>query len=629
MCGIAGLVGLNDSTELRELAVRTMCDAMQHRGPDDRGQISRGPATLGMRRLAIIDPAGGHQPMTDASGRHHLVFNGCIYNHRELRAELAAAGYIFKTHCDTEVLLAALARWGEACLSRLRGMFAFALWDEREQTLVLARDAFGIKPLYYRHDAATGRLAFASEINALLAADLAERRFDPQAVADYLSYLSVPAPRTIYRDVFSLRPGDLARYVRGRLEVKPWWRFPAPAAGATACRTAEEFCHELRARLDDTVQAHRLADVPVGAFLSGGLDSAGIVALMRRAGAAALKTFSLVFEEAGYSEAAPARRAAAALGTEHHETVLTGRQLAAEIDRFVRRLDQPTGDGVNTYYISQAAQAGGVTVVLSGLGGDELFGGYPSFRDLPRLARLLPAWRGLPESWRNLIVRKLTRGGVRRRKLGDFLGQARDLHGLCSLQRRVFSSALGTSLLHPDLRAGAELMRQHPRLDDLPDELRGADAFQVISAWELRTYMADVLLRDSDVMSMAHSLELRVPFIDAPLVTWLWTQPARFKATGPAKAALATALDGLLPTETRQRPKRGFTLPFAVWMRRELKPFLEDTFAASSVARSGLLDPASVQAFWRDFLAGQDGRSWSRVWSLAMLVAFLNTRSGA
>jgi asparagine synthase (glutamine-hydrolysing) len=350
---------------------------------------------------------------------------------------------------------------------------------------------------------------------------------------------------------------------------------------------------------------------------------------MARAGGARLKSFSLVFEERDFSEATPARRTAEVLGTEHHETVLTGRQVAGDIERLLQAFDQPTGDGINTYYVSEAARAGGVKVALSGLGGDELFGGYPSFRDLPRLARFLSVWRMLPAALRALVVDQLARGGVRQRKLADFLAHARDLQGLCSLQRRVFSNQLGRSLLHRDARAtAADVLPHHPALDQLSHELAGADPFQIISAWELRTYMADVLLRDSDVMSMAHSLELRVPFIDRPFIDWLWSQPARFKAGGgQTKSALADALAGVLPEDIRQRKKRGFTLPFSVWMRRELKPFLDDTFAAAFIERTGLLDAAAVSAFWRGFLAGREDREWSRVWSLAVLIAFLNRRT--
>jgi asparagine synthase (glutamine-hydrolysing) len=455
------------------------------------------------------------------------------------------------------------------------------------------------------------------------------RRIDPGSVAEYLAYLAVPAPRTIYKGISSLRPGECARFADGRLQVNQWWHFPTTNPASTACRSPEQFHQELCARLDDTVQAHRIADVPVGAFLSGGLDSSGIVALMARTGGERLKTFSLVFEEDDFSEATAAQNTAAVLGTEHHETILTGRRVAGDLDRLLQAFDQPTGDGINTYYVSQAARACGVKVALSGLGGDELFGGYPSFRDLPRLARFLSVWRVLPAAVRRLITDQLARGGVRQRKLADFLVHARDLHGLCSLQRRVFSTALEHSLLHPDARATAEVAGpHHPALEQLSGELAGADAFQIISAWELRTYMADVLLRDSDVMSMAHSLELRVPFIDRPFIDWLWAQPARFKAGGgQAKAALADALHGVLPKDIRRRKKRGFTLPFSVWMRRELKPFLDDTFSVPVIERTGLLDATAVSAFWRSFLAGRDNREWSRVWSLAVLIAFLNRRT--
>jgi asparagine synthase (glutamine-hydrolysing) len=627
MCGIAGIVSSAAAAEQRQLAVGRMCDAMLHRGPDDSGVVNRGPATLGMRRLAIIDPAGGHQPMTSACGRYHLVFNGCIYNHGQLRSELAGA-YPFQSLCDTEVLLAAFVRWGEDCLRRLRGMFAFAVWDDAEQRLFLARDAFGIKPLYYQHGSAGSQFAFASELNALLASGAVEGAIDPRAVAEYLAYFAVPAPRTIYQGISSLRPGQCALVSDGRLEVKQWWRFPNTTAAANACRSKEEFEAELRARLDDTVQAHRIADVPVGAFLSGGLDSSGIVALMARAGGSRLRTFSIVFEEAAFSEAAPARLAAQALGTEHHETLLTGHQVAGDLDRLLNAFDQPTGDGINTYYVSQAARAGGVTVALSGLGGDELFGGYPSFRDLPRIARWLPLWHLLPLPLREAIAQRIASGGVRRRKLADFLLHARNLGELCSLQRRVFSTALGQTLLRSDVREALGAADcHHPMLAELSAELAGADAFQTISAWELRTYMADVLLRDSDVMSMAHSLELRVPFIDAPFIEWLWAQPARFKTDGSqAKSALSDALRGLLPEEIRRRQKRGFTLPFAVWMRNDLKPFLEATFETRSIERAGVLEPVPVRSFWLDFLAGTDDREWSRVWSLAILIAFINRR---
>lgn len=627
MCGIAGFVDPHAPRELRADAVARMCAAMVHRGPDDEGVESTDAATLGMRRLAIFDPANGHQPMRSPDGRFTLVFNGAIYNFRALRDELASLGWAFRTQCDTEVVLASYVHWGESCLARLRGMFALAVWDDCERTLFLARDAFGIKPLYYRHD---GRiLVFASELNALLAAAIFPAELDPLSVADYLAWFAVPAPRTIYRDIFSLRPGECATFRAGRLDIRAAWSFTSISTNESPCATGEEFSHELRTRLDDTIRAHVVADVPVGAFLSGGLDSAVVVGLMTRATGARLRTFSIVFDEADFTEASNADATARHFGTDHHPSLLTGAQVAADLDRLLAALDQPTGDGINTYYASQAARAGGVTVALSGLGGDELFGGYPCFRDLPRIDRWLPLWLALPSRLRGALVARLRNGDTRQRKLADFLSYARNFQELNSLQRRVFSEATRRSLLAYDIVASLGPRSPfHPELAALSSDLTAAGPFEIMSAWELRTYMADVLLRDSDVMSMRHSLELRVPFVDRPLVEWLWQQPARFK-NDPlhTKSPLSAATHDILPPGLATRRKQGFSLPFPLWMKRELRPFLEDTFSDASIDRSGLFARPAVQSLWRGFIANDDSREWSRVWSLAVLLAFANRRA--
>ena len=588
---------------------------------------SQGSATLGMRRLAIFDPANGHQPMCSPDGRFTLVFNGAIYNFRTLRSELGH--WEFRTNCDTEVLLAAYVRWGARCVSRLRGMFAFAVWDAQEQSLFLARDPFGIKPLYYRQDGAS--FAFASELNALKAAGLFGMEIDSLAVADYLAWLAVPAPRTIYRGVFSLRPGESATFAGGRLDVGATWTFGRIPQDAPRCRTRREFVAQLRERLEDTVRAHVVADVPVGAFLSGGLDSAAVTGLMTRVSNTRLRTFSIDMAEPLFSEAAEAETTARHFGTDHRTTRLTGADVARDLDRLLQALDQPTGDGVNTFYASQAARAGGVTVALSGLGGDEVFGGYPSFRDTPRLARWLRPWRVVPGPVRAAVQRRLARGDTRRRKLADVLAHAHNIHEVGALQRRVFTEPSRRTLLNPEVAAalgpGAAF---HPALAALARDLNGSDDFDVVSAWELRTYMADVLLRDSDVMSMRHSLELRVPLVDRPLIEWVWRQPAEFKADPRhPKSALAEALEDILPPGLAGRPKRGFTLPFDAWMRRELRPFLDETFSNASVDRAGLLQREAVQSLWRGFRVGHDTREWSRVWSVAMLIAFANRREAA
>ena len=596
-----------------------MCETMQHRGPDDSGIFSSETATLGMRRLAIFDPANGRQPMATADGRFQIVFNGAIYNFRELRAELEAIGTTFSTACDTEVLLAAYAQWGEKCLPRLRGMFAFAVWDAAEQKLFLARDPFGIKPLYYAHSGTT--LLFASELNALLASRAVEAKFDPAALNAALSYLAVPAPRTIYKGLRSLRPGECATFQNGQFTVRAYWTFlDAANANVDVCRSRKKFNLELRSRLEDSIHAHSLADVPVGAFLSGGLDSSAIVALIQRTSGAKLKTFSIGFNEAAFTEATEAEEAARLFGTDHQTFILTGERVAADIETILASYDQPTGDAINSYYVSEVARAGGVTVALSGLGGDELFGGYPWFETTPKLARWLPWWHRLPSPIRDNILARLQRGDSRAQKLGDFLRHAHNFNELAALQRRNFSESARRNLLNGDVN-----YTPHDELAFLPAELPDAEPFEIVSAWEMRTYMADVLLRDSDVMSMHHSLELRVPFVDRPLVEWLWNQKTCYKHTpGQPKSALARAVRDLLPRETAKRPKRGFSLPMAEWMRGPLRPYLEEVFSLPNITRSGLFNGAGVQARWQQFVSGNDPRESSRVWTLAVAVAFVN-----
>ena len=637
MCGIAGFISFHHAPPAREAALARMLAAQLHRGPDDGGLVTSGPASLGMRRLAVFDPANGRQPMVSPDGRHHLVFNGAIYNFRALRPELAARGWVFRTDCDTEVLLAALALDGAAALPRLRGMFAFALWDARERTLLLARDALGQKPLLYHADAA-GPLLFASETRALLASRHVPSGLDPAAAADFLRWQSIPAPRTLHASIRSLRPGEHLRWQAGRSEVSAWWTparapsasVPSPAADIPSLR------RELRARLDDSIQAHLAADVPVGAFLSGGLDSAVVAALMARHTGPGLKTFSIGFEETAWSELDEAAATARHLGVEHHPHIVTGRAVAADLDNLLGGLDQPTGDGLNTYYAARAARAGGVTVALSGLGADELFGGYPSFRRLPGLARWLPVWQCLPAPLRRLGLAAFAAGNTTSRKLGASLDAASPA-ALALLQRAVLGEDAIARLLAPSTpAAGTAITGEHPATAALTNAWTAALAARpagaappyalLASLAETTGYMADVLLRDSDEFSMRHSLELRVPFVDLPLAEWAWSQnPALLYPRGGApKAHLAAACADLLPPALLTRKKRGFTLPFPRWLRGPLRPFMEETLGSASAARTGLFDPYIPGQLWRAFRDGRDDRAWSRVWSLAILVHLAN-----
>lgn len=651
MCGIAGFVSLRHSSAAREAAVERMLAAQIHRGPDDVGRTSSGPATLGMRRLAIFDPANGRQPMISPDGRHHLVFNGAIYNHRELRSAYANRGWVFRTHCDTEVLLAALALDGPGVIPSLRGMFAFALWDAHERSLLLVRDALGIKPLLYHLDP-FGPLLFASESRALLASRHVPADLDPVAAADYLRWLAIPAPRTLHAGIRSLRAGEQLFWRDGRTEISAWWT-PAQAI-ASARRTrpglpppapdAATLREQLRARLDDSIRAHLAADVPVGAFLSGGLDSAVVTALMaRHLGADKLPAFSIGFDEAEFSETREAADTARHLGVAHHVHVLRGSEVAADVEKILAQLDQPTGDGINTHYAARLARSGGVTVALSGLGSDELFGGYPSFRRLPRLVRWLPVWEKLPSPLRAAALRALDARSTAARKLAATLRLGAEPADLALAQRRVFPEPEIARLLAPAaLTAGQDdASPLHPAAPELlaawaealaasPAAGKGAPgprlALLLAGLAETRGYMADVLLRDADEFSMRHSLELRVPFLDLPLADWAWAQdPALLHAPGAApKAHLAAAYADLLPPALLARRKRGFTLPFARWLRGPLQPFMENALGSAEVGRSGLFDPYEAGKIWRAYRDGSDDRAWSRVWSLAVLVTLAN-----
>jgi asparagine synthase (glutamine-hydrolysing) len=630
MCGIAGIISNRDSAESRTEAVERMCAAMVHRGPDDSGIESLDEATLGVRRLAIFDPANGHQPMSTPDGRYTIAFNGAIFNFALLASELADLGWGFRTRCDTEVLLAAYAQWGQSCLLRLRGMFSFAVWDRVAHSLFLARGPFGIKPLYY-HWRNDGSLFFASELRALLASRGMPAEIEPNGIGAYLAHLSVPAPETIYRRIRCLCPGQSATWIDGRFSVKTYFSLDENAASeSSACTSYGDFVGELRYRLEDTIQAHSIADVPVGAFLSGGMDSSAIVGLMSRYTSTKLKTFTMTFNESEYSERNAARRTSELFGTEHRELLLTGEEVAQSLPTILAKMDQPTGDGINTYFVSRLAAQNGVKVVLSGLGGDELFGGYPSFRQVPGIARYLPLWRSLPHPVRSIVLRLLRRKPtVRMRKLSDFLRYARDLHEVASLQRMVFADSVRLPLLEPATRASvARLGPFHPMLNDFAFEFHKLGPMRSVCAWELRTYMSNVLLADADVFSMANSIELRVPYIDSQLVSWLWAQPEEFVfSPGRYKRALADSVRDLLPATVREQAKLGFLLPFSMWMNGALRPFMEECFSRSSLDACPWLEPKAAQALWRNYTKSKDTRNWSRVWSLAMLLAFVNTRA--
>ncbi len=625
MCGIVGLYdprGLGTRDNVRA-TLHTMCVAMRHRGPDDVGDFvsSKLDAALGNVRLAVIDlSAAGHMPMASDDGAVQLTYNGEIYNFAEVGHELVQLGHRFRSHTDTEVLLRAYQQWGLECVRRVRGMFAFAIWDSNERRLLLARDRMGIKPLYYAR--LGGSLVFASELRALLASRRLSRRISAAGVAHYLAAGSVPCPLTIYEGVNVLPPGRLLVAQGGRCELRSYWELPTSQAGRIARADAVA---DVRHRLQGAVRSQLVSDVPLGAFLSGGIDSSALVGLMRQATNGVIRTCSVVFDEASHDERPYARAVAEAHGCEHVEVPLTASEVGRELPRAVQAMDQPTIDGVNTYFVSRTAKQTGLTVALSGLGGDELFGGYHTFRLVPRVyraARLAHATPFAPP----LVSAALQHWplGSTPRRLSDAFRGWPSLARSYRAVRGVFGLGGAQALLQPDVAdavAGATL-------DAEPRDGTSGEAWDQVSRLELRGYMHDQLLRDADALSMAHSLEVRVPLLDETVVEYVLQLPAAARASGAvAKSLLRAAVDDLLPPLVKHRTtKQGFTFPFGAWLRTALAPVLTDALESGASA-SGMLRPDALRRLRAEYAEGH--LHWSRLWAVAVLELWLRQEGEA
>lgn len=634
MCGIFGIVARNASVApgLLERATQSLA----HRGPDDTGTaIIRETAPepvevgLGNRRLAILDVSPlGHQPMQDPETGNWIVHNGEIYNFREVRKKLESEGTRCVSNSDTEVLLKAYARWGERCLDQLRGMFAFAIWDARRHRLFLARDPMGIKPLYYC--SAEPYFLFASELRTLLHTGLVPRRLDRAGLFNYITFGSLYDPITLIEGISALRPGHYLALDRGNVREAMYWDL-APSAEQRRSGPKQADRRQLQegvyATLDEAVRMQTVSDVPVGVFLSGGIDSSSVAGILRRTGTE-VDTFSIVFREADYSEAEYSRAVAKAFGTCHHEIMVSQHDALEAIPFALRAMDQPTIDGLNTFLIARQTRAAGIKVALSGLGGDELFAGYSSFRDVPRMESFARMWSVFPGALRKPFARvfsMITSDTDRNRKLRALA--ASDVPHPYFLSRALFTPGVRSSLL----RAVDEqdITRACAPLQASLDNARGLDPINRVSYLESRCYMLNTLLRDADVMSMAHGLELRVPLIDHFLAAKLLALPGAWKLDdNTPKPLLANALNGALPDEIVQRKKRGFTLPFEHWLRDELRTEVER--GLQNVANgplASLLDSSAVQAVWNDFNLG--ATSWSRPWSLYVVQRWCEVNSVA
>ena len=618
MCGIAGFVeppGTEAAKERepeRTALLDRMCRVIAHRGPDDQGMMVEGGVALGMRRLSIIDLAGGHQPISNEDGMVTVVYNGEIYNYRELQRELEARGHRFQTHSDTEVVVHAYEEYGEACVDHFRGMFAFALWDARRQRLFIARDRTGKKPLYYTLTP-QGTLVFGSELKSLLEHPSVEREVDPEALDLYFSFGYVPDPLSIFRNIKKLPPGHHLSFTDGRVSVREYWDFRFEVVEA---RREEDYLEELRSLLDEAVRLRLIADVPLGAFLSGGVDSSTVVGLMARHMDQPVKTFSIGFHEDSYNELKYGRIAARHFGTNHHEFIVTP-DICEVVDELVWHFDEPFFDSsaIPTYMVSKLAREH-VKVVLSGDGGDELFAGYTRYvldRKRSGFARLPRAVRkGLMQP----LGRRLPHGAPGRNYIHNIAFDPLDRY---IEDISVFTRLNKRALYTPEFRARLGEDAAASRYRDYAARVNTGDAVDPLLYLDSKTYLPGDILTKVDRMTMATSLEARVPLLDHKLIEFVTRIPASLKMKGlETKYIFKRAVRGLVPAEILDRPKQGFGVPIQQWINQQLRERVHGTLTEARTEQRGYVEPAYVRLLLDEHERGRRDHS-AELWTLFML----------
>ena len=625
MCGITGIVGLNIESSIPKIAIQKMTDAMAHRGPNSQGFWEDAHCYLGHRRLSIIDLSdAGNQPFISQDGRYILVYNGELYNYKDLKFSLQRSEfgtnqlpYIFKTNTDTEVILASYLRWGKECVNYFNGMFAFAIWDKQEQKLVIARDRMGIKPLYYHIK--NNVLIFASEIRAIIKSDLIEKKINQQSVAEYIQYTTVHAPNTILEDVKVLMPGNLIEFETQNLSfnISQYWNinnFTKSKGDLSYTQT----CEKVNELLTQSVERRLIADVPFGAFLSGGIDSSAIVGLMSKVSSEKIQTFNINFDEGEFSEAKYAQLIAKKFNTQHHEIKLTPNDFLSQLPEALNAIDHPSGDGVNSYIVSKATKNAGVTMALSGLGGDELFAGYDIFKRYVELEK---------KGWLNLIPAKGILGKLlaanKKSIQGDKTSEILNLDVINGfnaypINRKLYNQTDFKSLLKKQYKDTAFIQNVIRNC-----ETDKSHKLSRVSLFEIKTYMQNVLLRDADQMSMAVALEVRVPFLDYKLVEFVLGINDAYKFPHTQKKLLVDSLGDLLPPEIVNRPKMGFILPWKDWLKVELKEFCEENIL--QFAKLSFVNKEAVLLIWNRFLKNDPKITWSRVWHLVVLNHWIKT----
>lgn len=605
MCGICGIYGATGLPEDSGALTRAMCDVIIHRGPDEDGYYADGPVSLGMRRLSIIDLATGRQPIHNEDKTVWVVYNGEIFNFPALKPELLARGHRFYTNADTEVIVHLYEEYGEDFVTRLNGMFAIALWDAKAKKLVLTRDRLGIKPLHYAWQ--NGRLYFGSEIKSLLRAGVS-REIDLESLSRFFTFEYIPAPSSIFTAIKKLLPGHIMTVRDGKSEIRRYWDVHYAEAEIQA-RPEAEYAEEIAARLRESVRMRLLSDVPLGVFLSGGIDSSTVTALMSETAGGRIKTFSIGFKEKTFDELDYARMIAERFGTAHTEFVVDSTQVAGLVPTLMEYLDEPLADAsiVPTYVISKLARQY-VTVALAGDGGDELFGGYDTYKAF-KVARM---YRKIPGFLRKGLIRPAVRRLPASEKRLSFEFKAKKFVAGAEYPFEIantlwwgaYSPAQKNRLFSPALRGCLSADPFAPVAAQAAGT-NAADPLDRLAYLDLKLYLQDDLLVKVDRMSMANSLEIRVPFLDYTFVEFAATVPSQLKLKGfTSKYILKKAMASRLPKEILTKKKIGFDIPLGPWIRKELRAFTLDTLAPDRLKRHGYFEPAFVQNILDEHMAG-------------------------
>lgn len=604
MCGIAGIISLNKENSSNVSIIKKMTDTMAHRGPDADGFFSDSFVSFGHRRLSIIDlSANANQPLYDTSGNFVIIFNGEIYNYKEVKAKLPH--YNFTTTSDTEVVLAAYITWGKDALQHLLGMFAFAIYNKNNQEVFVARDRLGVKPVYYYSDA--NYFIFASELRTVLSSGLIERKVNSQALHGYFSTQSFAAPQTIIQNVYQLKAGNCITITSAAVQQYQYWDINKPKK-KFEFETKAQTQAQVKKLLEQSVERRLVADVPVAAFLSGGIDSSAIVGIM----ASYInkpETFNIAFEEKEFDESYYAELVAKKFNTNHHKLILKPQDFLDELPYALKAMDIPSGDGVNSYVVSKAIVSKGIKVAMSGVGGDELFAGYPSFLQWHKLNKHKWIW-SIPTTLRNAgsICIPSTSKFSRIKKL---LQQKNlDINSFYPLVREVMSNESIASLLNQN--------------KNYIEELNVSNNFPLLSQFsiaELIGYTHNTLLKDTDQFSMAQSLEVREPFFDHELIEYVLQIPDIYKFPNYPKQLLVESLGDLLPPEIVHRKKQGFTFPWKHWLKNELRQFCESNI--DSFSKRAFVNEKFCKQVWQSFLSNESTIRWSEIWIIVVLENWL------